>query len=153
LYFHYIHGIIKEKKKEGMQVQQRIKIPISILGLGSVLEIDYPFEDKNTFKRRPAVVISYENGKTKVVLLKISSVEKYKDIKKYPYAYKIRDLNQSGLPKPSYVLTDKELLVPDNTNCEGIGRLSEYDLKMVNVLHNKAVMDKKNITQTYGRET
>jgi mRNA-degrading endonuclease toxin of MazEF toxin-antitoxin module len=142
----------KTDRRKRMEMQQKIKIPISILGAGSVIEIDYPYEDKHKMKRRPAVVISYENGKTKVVLLKISSVEKYSDAKKYPYAYKIRDLTQSGLPKPSYVLTDKELLVPDHTKCEGIGRLSQYDLKMVHVLHNKAVLDKKNTTQTYRKE-
>lgn len=60
-------------------MKQKIKIPISILGAGSVIYIDYPYEDKNEQKRRPAVVLSYENGKTKVVLLKVSSVEKYED--------------------------------------------------------------------------
>ncbi len=130
-------------------MEQKIKIPISILGAGSVVYINYPFEDKKEYKRRPAVVLSYGNGKTKVVLLKVSSVEKYEDSKKYPYAYKIKDLEQSGLPKISYVLADKELLVPDNTQCEGIGRLSVNDFKAVNVLHNLAVLTKKQMTQDY----
>lgn len=130
-------------------MKQKIKIPISILGAGSVIYIDYPYEDKNEQKRRPAVVLSYENGKTKVVLLKVSSVEKYEDSKKYPYAYKIKDLQQSGLPKTSYVLADKELLVPDNTQCEGAGRLSLGDLKAVNALHNLAVLANRQTTQNY----
>lgn len=130
-------------------MHQRLKIPISILGVGSVVYIDYPFEDTEDVKRRPAVVLSYENGKTRVVLLKISSVEKYQNSKKYPYAYKIKDLEQSGLPKPSYVLADKELLVPDNTQCEGTGRLSMSDLKAVNTLHNLAVLESKNIMQQF----
>ncbi len=114
-----------------------------------MIYIDYPFEDKKEYKRRPAVVISYENRKTKVVLLKISSVEKYKDTKKYPYAYKIKDLQQSGLPKTSYVLADKELLLPDNTQCEGTGRLSLNDLKAVNALHNLAVLANTQTTLNY----
>ena len=133
-------------------MEQKIKIPISILGAGSVIYINYPYEDKNNYKRRPAVVLSYENGKTKVVLLKISSVEKYEDSKKYPYAYKIKDLQQSGLPKASYVLADKELLVPDNTQCEGAGRLSLNDLKAVNALHNLAVLANRQTTQNYEEE-
>lgn len=133
-------------------MEQKLKIPISILGAGSVVYIDYPYEDKNEQKRRPAVVLSYENGKTKVVLLKISSVEKYEDSKKYPYAYKIRDIQQSGLPKISYVLADKELLVPDDTQCEGTGRLSLSDLKAVNVLHDLAVLANSHTTQNYGEE-
>ena len=130
-------------------MKQKIKIPISILGAGSVIYIDYPYEDKNEQKRRPAVVLSYENGKTKVVLLKVSSVEKYEDSKKYPYAYKIKDLQQSGLPKTSYVLADKELLVPDNTQCEGAGRLSLGGLRAVNALHNLAVLANRQTTQNY----
>lgn len=140
----------KERRLEDME--QKIKIPISILGAGSVVYIDYPYEDKKEYKRRPAVVLSYENGKTKVVLLKISSVGKYEDSKKYPYAYKIKDLEQSGLPKTSYVLADKELLVPDNTQCEGIGRLSLSDLKAVNVLHNMAVLANRETIQNYKGE-
>ncbi len=133
-------------------MEQKIKIPISILGAGSVIYIDYPYEDKNGHKRRPAVVLSYENGKTKVILLKISSVEKYQDSKKYPYAYKIKDLQQSGLPKESYVLADRELLVPDNTQCEGTGRLSLGDLKAVSALHNLAVLANKQRILNYGEE-
>lgn len=133
-------------------MEQKIKIPICILGAGSVVYIDYPYEDKKEHKRRPAVVLSYENGKTKVVLLKISSVEKYKDYKKFPYAYKIKDLQQSGLPKTSYVLADKELLVPDDTQCEGMGRLSLSDLKAVNALHNLAVLANRQTTQDYEGE-
>lgn len=117
-----------------------------------MIYIDYPYEDKNGHKRRPAVVLSYENGKTKVILLKISSVEKYQDSKKYPYAYKIKDLQQSGLPKESYVLADKELLVPDNTQCEGTGRLSLGDLKTVSALHNLAVLANKQRILNYGEE-
>lgn len=97
-------------------------------------------------------MLSYENGKTKVVLLKISSVKKYEDSRKYPYAYKIKDLQQSGLPKTSYVLTDKELLVPDHTQCEGTGRLSLSDLKAVNVLHNLAVLANRQTIQDYEEE-
>lgn len=126
-----------------------IKIPISILGAGSVVYIDYPYEDKKGYKRRPAVILSYEKGKTKVVLLKVSSVEKYKDSKKYPYAYRIKDLKQSGLTKMSYVLADKELLVPDDTQCEGLGRLSLGDLKAVNILHNLAVLKNRQTAQNY----
>ncbi|MCX4323339.1 MAG: type II toxin-antitoxin system PemK/MazF family toxin [Lachnospiraceae bacterium] len=133
-------------------MEQKIKIPISILGAGSVVYIDYPYEDREGYKRRPAVVLSYENGKTKVVLLKISSVKKYEDSRKYPYAYKIKDLQQSGLPKTSYVLTDKELLVPDHTQCEGTGRLSLSDLKAVNVLHNLAVLANRQTIQDYEEE-
>jgi hypothetical protein len=131
---------------------QKIQMPISILGAGSIIYIDYPYEEKNVFKRRPAVVLSYSSKTTKVVMLKISSVDKYNDVNKYPYAYKIKDLDISGLPKPSYVLTDKELIVPNDTNCEGVGRLSERDLKNVNILHNKAVLDRKNISQMYEED-
>ena len=84
------------------------------------------------------------------MLLKISSVEKYEDAKKYPYAYKIQDLQQSGLPKTSYVLADKELLVPDDTQCEGTGRLSIRDLKAVNTLHDLAVLANRQTIQNYG---
>jgi len=72
--------------------------------------------------------------------------------KKYPYAYRIKDIKESGLPKPSYVLTDKELIVPNNTKCEGCGRLSMNDLKMVRLLHNRAVIDRMNIIQIYDKE-
>lgn len=128
----------------------QIKMPISFLRAGAVVYINYPFEDKEKSKPRPAVILSYANGKTKVVMLKVSSQGKYINVAKYPYAYKIKDTKNAGLDKDSYVLTNKELLVLDSVSCVCKGQLSTQDLKMVNTLHNKAVMDRNNITQEYN---
>ncbi len=125
-----------------------MEFPVNVLDIGTVIWIKYPFEDKNNSKVRPAVILSHDNGKTKAVLLKISSVTKYNDNKKYPYAHRVKDLISSGLKDPSYVLTDKELIIPEKMRCERMGILSQGDLKRVNALHNMAVLQRKNVTQT-----
>ena len=133
-----------------MQKKNWIKMeaPVGILDVGTVIWIKYPFEDKNGSKFRPAVILGHDNGKTKAVVLKISSVTKYDDNEKYPYAHRVRDIISSELKDPSYVLTDKELIIPENMKCERIGILSQEDLKRVNALHNVAVLRRKNVTQT-----
>ena len=125
-----------------------MEFPVNVLDIGTVIWIKYPFEDKNDSKIRPAVILSHNNGKTKVVLLKISSVTKYIDKEKYPFAHRVQDLVPSGLKDPSYVLTDKELVIPAKMRCERLGMLSQRDLKRVNVLHNMAVLQQRNVTQT-----
>ena len=125
-----------------------MEFPVSVLDIGTVVWIKYPFEDKNNSKIRPAVILSHNHGKTKVVLLKVSSVTKYNDNKKYPYVHRVKDLRSSGLKAPSYVLADKELIIPEKMRCERIGILSQGDLKRVNALHNMAVLQQKNVTQT-----
>lgn len=118
-----------------------------ILGIGAIILIEYPYEDKNNSKTRPAVVISYDMNTTAVVLLKISSVNKYADSKKYPYAYKIKDLNGTGLKKASFILTNKELQISNKTPCKAIGRLAQNELRIITALHNKAVLEGKNVVQ------
>ncbi len=76
-----------------------------------------------------------------IVMLKITSADKYNDKAQYPYAVKINDNDSTGLTKESWVLTDKELLVNGNNKLYLMGHLSEQDLKIFKTIHNIAVIN------------
>lgn len=106
-----------------MALTQKLEIPLTILEKGTVIEINFPFEEKEGYKKRPAVIIE-KNDKIAVVLaLKVTSVKK-----DYCYAVEISDLKSAGLSKSSWVLTDKELSINiKENNVKVLGHLSEND--------------------------
>lgn len=113
-------------------------IPVEFFNEGSVVEIEYPYEDCSKRKLRPAVVIEMSENKITIVMLKITSKEQYDDIKKYPYAVKIQDTDLAGLTKNSWVLTNKELVVNGKNKLYLRGHLSDVDLETVKIVHEAA---------------
>lgn len=117
---------------------QRMEIPICFFCEGSVVDVEYPYEDHSQSKIRPAVIVEVSANRITIVMLKISSVNKYDDSAKYPYAVKIQDISSAGLAKDSWVLTDKELIVNGNNKLYLKGHLSDIDLETVKLLHKAA---------------
>lgn len=128
---------------------QKIRIPISFFEVGSVVDIEYPFEDSEKSKYRPTVIIEVSEDQITVVSLKISSVEKYENVEKYPYAVEIMDTASAGLTKRSWVLTNKVLSVGTNNKLVLRGHLSESDYKKVELYYSLAVMDDAVTKQTF----
>lgn len=72
---------------------QKLKLPIEIFNKGSVIYIDYIFDDdSNKRKKRPAVVIDFDNNNTKVIVLKVISHSA-----RTGYDYTLTDYELAGL--------------------------------------------------------
>ena len=117
----------------------------NIIGEGSVIEVDYPYEENDNSKKRPAVVL-YNGSEITLIALKISSSKKFLNGSNF-YAIEISDLESAGLKKQSWVLTNKELVVNINNKFTYLGTLSELDLEKVKAYHklalNKCIVSKQ----------
>ena len=120
--------------------------PVKDYITGTVVNVDFPFQEKEGSKERPAVVISYNENVTRVVLLQVTS--------KYPrtdFDYTIRDYADTGFTKqPSVVRCNAVLTVPNEKKLEKRGVLSRRDLLAVTVLYQKALLEKS--LQYYDEE-
>lgn len=53
---------------------QKIQIPIGMLTKGSVINVEFPFDDDNNkSKGRPAIVIDFNQNNTRVIILKVTT--------------------------------------------------------------------------------
>lgn len=103
---------------------------------GDVLLAKVPFSDFSELKKRPAIVISsdiYNSSKKDVIIIAVSSKSNFNiDLGEF----QILNLEQSGLPKPSYVKSlifsiHKELIISK------FGSLSDEDkLQLSDMLNN-----------------
>ncbi|HHX12215.1 MAG TPA: type II toxin-antitoxin system PemK/MazF family toxin [Clostridiales bacterium] len=115
-------------------------MPIGFYREGTVIEIDYPFEDGTGIKKRPAVIVDFNETVTRVILLKITS-----HIPRTPYDYQLQHPNEAGLNKSktgvSVVRTNHVLTVIGNTACIKLGDLSRVDWINVNLRYNNALIN------------
>lgn len=105
----------------------KMQLPVEIYDLGTIVEVDFPYEEDNRVKHRPAVVMNYDDNETCVALLKVTSKEPTS-----PYDYKITDYQLSKLPKnPSYVKCNCTYMIPNSTCLQKMGNLSRKDANAV----------------------
>lgn len=115
----------------------KIQLPIEMFSKGSVIFIDFVYDDKpEKSKERPAIVTDYNEEETRVVLLKVTSRETRS---KYDYLIsnpEIADLKAGSVVRCNHILT-----VPNNYRCSKHGDLSRKDLMAVEILYNQAIID------------
>ena len=116
-----------------------MKKPVSDYITGTVVNINFPFQEKLGSKLRPAVVISYNESITRVVLLQVTSQNP-----KTEFDYTVKDYKETGFTKnPSVIRCNAVLTVPNNTELQKKGVLSRRDLLAVTALYQKAISEKK----------
>ena len=93
---------------------------------GDVLTVDFPFNDQNTFKRRPAVITRI--SKDNIVIAKITS-----QIKNHPNNVLLTDHQAAGLVKASQVQCNRQISFSRYSPriIKKIGKLTDYDLTLV----------------------
>lgn len=93
---------------------------------GDVLTVDFPYNDQNAFKRRPAVVtrVSGDN----IVIAKITS-----QIKNHPNNVLLTDYKAAGLFKESQVQCNRQVSLNRYSPriIKKVGHLTDYDLTLV----------------------
>lgn len=115
----------------------KIQMPIGMFDKGSVIYVDYPYEDKTgKTKRRPAVVIDYNTFMTKVVVLKVTTTGV-----RTPYDYQLKNPDLASLKKGSVVRCNHTLQLPNEFRCEKHGALSRNDMMAVSLLYYQAISD------------
>lgn len=116
-----------------------MKLPLELYDKGTILWVNFPYEDSDELKRRPAVVINTKENEIMVMLLKITSHK----VRNIAYDYKIQVLDNTGLSEASVVRCNKVYFLTNKDSYEYCGYLSDKDLEEVLVRFNKAAKDKK----------
>lgn len=115
---------------------QKIKMPIELFNTGSVIDIDFPFEDdSNKSKKRPAIVIDYNNSATRVILLKVTTHQP-----RTIYDYLLQNPALANLSNKSVVRCNHICTLSNGFKCEKRGDLSRQDCMTVQLLYNQAVI-------------
>ena len=116
-----------------------MKQPVKDYIVGTVVNVEFPFQETEGTKLRPAVVISFNKLYTRVVLLQVTSQSP-----RTKYDYTVKDYKETGFTKnPSVVRCNVVLTVPNSTELQKKGVLSRRDLLAVTILYQKAVEEKK----------
>ena len=106
---------------------------------GTVVNVEFPFQERDGSKMRPAVVISFNQDVTRVVLLQVTSQDARTD-----FDYTIKDYKDTGFTKnPSVVRCNAVLTVPNDQELQKKGVLSRRDFLAVSALYRQAVELKK----------
>lgn len=114
-----------------------MELPIGILSKGAVIWIDFVYEgDPSKSKRRPAIVIDFDQESTRVVVLKVTS----KGIRT-SYDYQLVNPEIVGLKNGSVVRCNHIMTVPNNFKCNSNGNLSRRDGMAVEYLYRQAIMN------------
>lgn len=107
---------------------------MSKYNLGEVWWTDFPFEDINASKHRPAIVLDDET--IAVLAIKVTSQEKDD-----PYRIKIDDWKSAGLTKESWARIDQIIHIDEWRMDKKIGDLSSDDLLKITQLVAEIVAD------------
>jgi mRNA-degrading endonuclease toxin of MazEF toxin-antitoxin module len=103
--------------------------------LGEVWWLNFPFDDQNKKKHRPAVII--DENRIAVLAMYVTSKDKPN-----PYSIKIVDWRQAGLPKESWVRIDRVIQIEEVDIDAKIGKLSADDLHKIEQLFAEYVVGK-----------
>lgn len=116
---------------------QRVKLPIGMFSAGSIIQIEFPFDDDTSkSKRRPAIVVDFDNRNTRVIVLKVTTTGM-----RTQYDYELVDYAMAKLKKGSVVRCNHVLSLRNDFKCEKYSQLSRRDLIAVSILYNKAIND------------
>ena len=91
----------------------------------SLVRVPFPFTDRTTMKRRPALVISaphFQSNSGHVVLAMVTSATK----SSWPLDWTIQELEGTGLPKPCVVRL-KLFSLDERLILNGLGALAKSD--------------------------
>lgn len=93
---------------------------------GDVLTVDFPYNDQNAFKRRPAVVTRVSDDN--IVIAKITS-----QIKNHPNNVLLTDFSAAGLFKESQVQCNRQITLNRYSSriIKKVGHLTDHDLTLV----------------------
>ena len=120
-----------------------MNLPIGVFPKGAVIWIDFIYdEDSSKHKRRPAVIIDFNQNSTSVILLKVTS----KGIRTQ-YDYPLADAKVAGLKIGSVVRCNHIMTLYNNFKCSSIGNLSRRDAMAVEILYMQAVQNNQ-LTQS-----
>lgn len=113
----------------------KVQLPIGIFNKGAVIFVDYTFDDDNSkHKRRPAVVIDFDENSTRVIVLKVTTHNA-----RTAYDYTLVDPVVAKLKQGSVVRCNNIMTIPNNFTCEKHGDLSRRDEIGVELLYYKAI--------------
>lgn len=113
----------------------KMQFPIELFSAGTVIYIDFPFEeDKTKTKNRPAVIVDFDDDETKVILLKVTSQDR-----NGAYDVPLEEPEFASLKSGSVVRCDHVLRVPNGYKCEKSGDLSRKDLLVVTAVYRMAI--------------
>lgn len=96
-----------------------------IYNVGAIVVVPFPFTDKHTTKKRPAVVISTEHYQTKtkhVMLLMVTSAKQ----STWAFDTPITDLSSAGLSQPC-IIRQKLFSIDEQLIIKQTGHLSAID--------------------------
>ena len=111
-----------------------MRLPIEVFMQGTIVRVDFPYDDSERSKSRPAIVYSFDNTSTGVILLKVTSKEP-----RSSYDYEILHYEDTGLTKrPSVVKCNCVYIILNGETLEKLGNLSRQDFNNVSVLFNQA---------------
>lgn len=118
-------------------MQQKLKIPIGMFNKGTVIYIDFIYDDdKNKSKKRPAIVIDYNQNITQVIMLKVTT----KGVRTQ-YDYTLANPEMANLRQGSVVRCNHIISLDNRLQCEMHGNLSRQDISSVEILYRKAIYD------------
>ena len=114
-----------------------MKLPVETFVSGTIVQVDFPYRDKDESKSRPAVVMDFDENVTHVILLQVTSHEP-----RTQYDYEITVYEDTGLSKePSVVRCNCVYTIPNDQLLQKIGILTRNDLLGVELLYNQALED------------
>lgn len=92
--------------------------------IGEVWWTQFPFQEVDECKHRPAIVI--DNDKIAILAMMVTSKDK-----ENPYSIRIDDWDQAGLDRESWARIDRIIQIDEWRMDKKIGNLSERDLKKI----------------------
>lgn len=96
---------------------------------GDVVRVPFPFTDRSTHKRRPALVLSMKSYNEQHMHLILAMVTSAKN-PPWPSDITITDQKSAGLPSPS-VVRMKLFTLDERLVLNTLGKLSKFDLTAV----------------------
>lgn len=114
-------------------------IPVQIFEAGTILFVDFPYEDSNIFKKRPVIVITNNKKEMLLLCLKMTSHK----VRNSEYDYQLKDLSNTGLKGTSVVRCDKGYHLNYGENYSFCGFMNAEDFKEVYLLMSKAIKSKQ----------
>lgn len=99
--------------------------------------IDFAYDDDpDKSKKRPAIVIDYNENSTRVIVLKVTTQGV-----RSKYDYPLVNPDMANLKGNSVVRCNHTLTLPNGYKCEKHGDLSRQDALAVEYLYNQAIYD------------
>ena len=95
----------------------KIQMPIELFNKGSVIYIDFTFDDNSEkSKKRPAIVIDFNADSTRVIVLKVTTQGT-----RTKYDYPLVNPSMANLKSDSVVRCNHTLTLPNGYKCERHG--------------------------------